>query len=190
MAESLLKGLRLKIATVLRDRRRTLYETAIALGRRSGDLQRTLRQMHTEGLLEAEHDEPEPGTRFWLASAYGELLEDSLRAGQLPGLVQENEDLLLLSAPSRQALNAVFAQGDLAAVVSWAARLGGGTAMLVAVAPQATELDYSRLLTVLESQGVGVGSYRTAKVSDSGELRALAIASNQAVEVAAGGDEA
>lgn len=185
---SLLKGLQLEIATVLRDRRRTLYETAVAVGRRSGDIQRSLRQMHSEGVLEAEHEEPEAGTRFWLAPGYDELLADSLQAGRLPGLVQENQDLLLLNAPSRQALNAVFAQGDLAAVISWATRLGGATAMLVSVAPQATELDYNRLVSVLESQGVGVSSYRTAKVCDGDRLRAAAIASNQAVDAVSGGD--
>ncbi len=185
MAEDRFRGTRLEIATVLDGRKRTLYETARALGRRSGDIQKTLRQMLAEGVLEAEHDEPEPGTRFCLAEAYEPELAEALAAGQIPGLVQENQDLLLLSAPSRTALNEVFAEGDLAAPVSWSARLGG-TAMLIAVASKATEVDYSRLLSMLEANHIGVSSYRTGDVSDGQALRATSIASNEAVSAAKG----
>lgn len=185
MAEERFRGVRLEIATVLNGRWRTLYQAATALGRRSGDIQKALRQMHAEGILEAEHDEPEPGTRFRLVEVHEGALSEALRTDQLPGLVQEGQDLLLLSAPSRLALNEVFVRGDLTAVVSWTARLGG-TAMLVAIAPKATEVDYNRLLTVLEAKGVGVGSYRTATVADGRALRTTALASSDAVGAVAG----
>ena len=189
MAEALFRGLRLEIATALNGRWLTLYQTARALGRRSGDIQKALRQMLAEGVLESEHEEPEPGTRFRLAEIHEAALAEALRADQLPGLVQENQELLLLSLPSRRTLDGALARGDVAAVISWGVRLGGNNAMLVAVAPKATETDYARLVSVLEAAQIGVVSYRTATPVDGRALRGMAIASNDAVEATAG-DEA
>lgn len=189
MADERFRGMRLEIATVLNGRWRTLYQTARALGRRSGDIQKSLRQMHAEGVLMSEDEKPEPGTRYRLADGLEGPLAEALRADQIPGLLEAEQDLLILSAPSRTALNAVFARGDLAAVTSWAARLGDGTTMLLAVAPRATEADYGRLLTVLEADGIQVGSHRAAAVFDGRALRANSIAAAEAAVVAAG-DEA
>jgi DNA-binding PadR family transcriptional regulator len=179
MADERFRGLRLEIATALLGNWRTLYQTATALGRRSGDIQKALRQMHDEGVLEAEHAAPEPGTRYRLAEKHEAALAEALRADQVPGLVQSDQDLLLLNAPSRQALNAIFARGELAAIVSWAVRLGEN-AMLVALAPRASEIDYVRLLTALEEKDIEVGSHRTARISDGRALRAMSLAATAA----------
>lgn len=186
MADERFRGLRLEIATILNGHQRTLYQTARALGRRSGDIQKTLRQMHAEGLLEAEHEEPEPGTRFRLAPTHEEALAEALRADQIPGLVEANQDLFLLRAPNQKALDAVFALGDLTVAISWAARLGDRVSMLVAVAPRASEGDYRRLSRLLEEAGMEVTSFRTATVTEGRALGRAASASAGAVTALAG----
>jgi hypothetical protein len=188
MAEALFRGVRLPIATVLSGRWLTLYQTAHALGRRSGDIQKALRQMHAEGVLESDpEDEPEAGTRFRLVEVHEAALAEALGADQLPGLVGGNQDLLLLSSPSQTVLDEVFAHGSMAAVVSWATRLGGNQ-MLVAVAPKATETDYRRLVAVLEAAKIGVSAHRAATVMDGRALRATAIASRDAAAEMAGAE--
>lgn len=189
MAVERFKGVRLEIATALYGRWLTLYQTAVAVGRRSGDIQKALRQMHAEEVLVAEDEEPERGTRFRLAEEFEEALAEALRANQIPGLLEVGQDFLVLRAPSRTVLNSVFARGDAAAVVSWAMRLGSANEMLVAVAANATEVDYVRLLTVLEQAGVEVGSHRAGPVSDARQLRAGAVAAREALAVGIG-DEA
>jgi hypothetical protein len=143
--------------------------------------------MYVDGVLEAEDEDPEPGTRFRLVAAHEPALAEALRADQPPGLLQENQELLLLNLPNRRSLNDSFARADLAALVSWTVRLGGN-AMLVAIAPKASEGDYGRLVSVLEEAGIGVASYRAATPSDGRSLRSLAIGSRNAV-LAGPGDE-
>lgn len=189
MAEALLRGLRLEIATALNGRWLTLYQTARALGRRSGDIQKSLRQLHAEKVIVCEDEVPEQGSRFSLAEGFEQVLAEALRADQIPGLLEGDQDLLLLKAPSRRALDTVFARGEVTAVVSWATRLGSATSMLVAIAPKATEGDYGRLLSVLEAAEIEVDSHRTASISDGRTLRATAIASTEAAAVTAGDKE-
>jgi hypothetical protein len=187
MATQRLKGVRLAIATVLNGRWRTLYQTAAVLGRHSGDIQKPLRQMLGEGMVETEvPGEPEPGTRFRLVESYEEALAEALRADQIPGLVESNQDLFLLTAPSQEALDLTFAKGDLAATVSWAARLGSRTQMLLAVAPNASEEDFRRLSRELESAHIKIDSYRTASVLDGRRLRATSKGSTKAVSMTVG----
>lgn len=180
MADERFRGLRLEIATALNGRQRTLYQTARALGRRSGDIQKTLRQMHTEGVLEAEHDEPEPGTRFTLTAEHETGLAEAMRANQKPGLVVVNQDFLLVKAPSQRALDEVLALGDLTATISWAARLGDRVSMLMAVAPRASEGDYRRLSRLLEEAEMEITSFRTAAIADGKALGRAAAAANAA----------
>jgi len=176
MAEAPLKGLRLEIATVLNGHPRTLYQTAKAVRRRSGDIQKTLRQMHAEGLLEAEHEPPEPGTRFELAADGEAALVEALGGGGLPGLIAPDRDLLLLRAPSQAALDAVLALGDVTATIAWGVRLGDRTSMLVALAPHAGEGDFRRVSRVIEEAKIEVESFRAASVDDGVTLNRNAIA--------------
>lgn len=186
MAAERFRGLRLEIATVLIGRRLTLYEAARALGKRSGDIQKTLRSMHAEGVVVCEDEEPERGSRFSLAEEFEQELSEALRADQIPGLIGPDQDFLLLAASNHRALDEVFARGDLSAAVSWGARLGSATSMLVAIAPKASESDYLRLLAALEAAGVEISSHRSATVSDGRTLRARAIAATD-MTVSAGG---
>jgi hypothetical protein len=77
----------------------------------------------------------------------------------------------------------------MASVVSWGVRLGGSDEMLIAIAPNATENDYERLVAVLEGAKIGVASYRAAVPVDGRSLRGTAIASADAM-VTTVGDEA
>lgn len=188
MAEERFRGLRLEIATVLYGRWLTLYQAARLLGKRSGDIQRSLRALHAEGVVECEDEEPERGSRFRLAEEFEQALAEALRADQIPGLMEPDQDFLVLEAPSRRALDTALSRGDVAAAISWAARLGSGTSMLLAIAPKASEGDYGRLLSVLEDGGIEFTSHRTAAVSDGRALRAVAVASAEALAVAGGGE--
>jgi hypothetical protein len=172
MSSRLFRGLRLEIATVLNGQRRTLYETAKALGLRSGDIQKVLRQMHSEGLLLASDAEPVRGTLFWLAPDREDELIEAMRGGAgIVGLVGENQDLLLVKAPNQTALDEVLVRDDLAVCVAWAARLGGNGEMLLAMATDASERDLRRLWRMLENADIAVSQYRTAKVIDASDLR-------------------
>jgi hypothetical protein len=173
MSGRVFKGLRLEIAIVLNGQRRTLYETAKALGLRSGDVQKTLRQMHVDGILEASEAEPVRGTEFWLAHEHEDALAEALGAGDgVPGLLQGDQDLLIVRAPSKAALDGVLGRDDLIVAVAWAARLGGGGDMLLAIAPDAPDKELGRLQAMLEKAEIKVSQYRTAKVLGASALRA------------------
>lgn len=173
MSSRLFRGLRLEIAIVLNGQRRTLYETAKALGLRSGDIQKSLRQMYDEGLLLASDPEPVRGTLFWLDPDHQNALIEALRGGEgVLGLLKENQDFLLVKSSTRTALDEVLARDDLAVTISWAARLGGGAEMLLAIALDTPENEFGRLWRMLEdADGVEVSQHHTARVLDARALR-------------------
>ena len=59
-------------------------KTSKALGRRPGDIQRALRQMHADGQLEASDPKPVRGTLFWFNEGYAEELEAALAEASPP----------------------------------------------------------------------------------------------------------
>jgi len=173
------------IAVVLNGRELTLYETAKALGLRSGDIQKTVRQMHADGVLLASDPEPVRGTLFSLAERYVDELEQALRTNQDPGVVAEHQTLLFVNAPSKSALDRVLGQADLVAAISWAARCGSGTEMLLAIDPELDVGDLGRLESALEASGVAVATSTVTALMDAQRLRSAALAARNAAEAIA-----
>jgi hypothetical protein len=164
------RGQRLEIAAALSDRRATLYETAKALGRRSGDIQKALRQMHDEGIIEAADPEPTRGTEFWLSDAYAEALEDALKQGR-PGQLRADQDVLHLRAEGEAAYRAILGSARDTASVAWAARLGADGEYLLALSTEAPAAQISALRGALEAAGVVVRRWRIAEFFDAEEMR-------------------
>jgi hypothetical protein len=184
MSSRLFRGLRLEIAIVLNGQQRTLYETAKALGLRSGDIQKVLRQMHDDGLLLASDPNPVRGTLFWLNPERQDELIAALRGGDgALGVLKENQDLLLVKSSTRTALDEVIGRDDLAVTIAWAARLGGGAEMLLAIALDAPEREFGRLWRMLEdTDGIEVSQLHTAKVLDAAALRSNVRAAQEVEE--------
>src|SRR4051812_38311076 len=97
MGVSPFRGMRRDIALALAERERTLYETAKALGRRSGDIQRPLRQMLDEGLLRSDSPEPTQGTLYHLSEEAFELLAAEINENVVAGLLAERQRLLVIN---------------------------------------------------------------------------------------------
>jgi hypothetical protein len=173
------KGQRREIAVALNGRKRTLYETAKALGRRSGDIQKVLRQMHAEGILGPEDEEPTRGTEFWLKESYADALEDALQSDQLPGMVGSDQHILLLKSAKQDILNLVLSRADLTGGVAWAARIGSEE-MLIAISPEAGEPEINALHSALEAVDIDVSRYRAMAVTDGEAMRRNAIAGKEA----------
>lgn len=180
------KGQRREIAVVLNGQKRTLYETAKALGRRSGDIQKVLRQMHAEGILGPGDEEPTRGTEFWLDEGYAEALEDALRSDQLPGMIAVDQDLLILRSPSREALERVLSRPDLTAAIGWAARLGANNEMLIAIAKTAGPTELGALRSALEAADIKVKGHRTADLMDAQTMRLRFAGSREVAQRIAG----
>jgi hypothetical protein len=178
-------GSRRDIAVALNGRERTLYETAKALGLRSGDIQKTVRQMHSEGVLRASDPEPVRGTLFTLREEYVADLDEALRANQAPGVVAPHQTLLLLRAPSKASLDKLLGRADLVAPVSWAARCGSGREMLLAINPQLDVGGVGRLESALEASGVVVETCAVTALMDTQRLRSASLSATNAAGVVA-----
>ena len=170
------RGMRRDIAVALGSGRLTLYQLAKALGKRSGDIQKTVRQMHAEGLLGASDPEPVRGTVFWLMEKHAAELEESLKTDQPVGTVANHQTLMLLHAPNRAAMDSVLAKADLTASVSWAARCGSGREMLLAIGPDPDERELSVLESALEDANVAYDTCHVTALMDPVRLRSVASA--------------
>jgi len=166
----------LDVAVALSDRQRTLYETAKALGRRSGDIQRVVRQMHADGVLEADADQPTRGTLYWLAPEYSGALNAALLDSQPDGQLAEHQRVLQLVAPEVGALYRVLGRSDLTAVVAWASEYGGDGQWLIALRREAGKVQADRLLGALQDAGFTCQQYRVGEVLSGDALRRLAVA--------------
>jgi DNA-binding PadR family transcriptional regulator len=149
-----LRGLRKEIALALSDRERTLYETAKAVGRRSGDIQRSLRQMVDEEIVKASDPEPTRGTEYILTDAGRTLLEQELDVVLVPGLFAANQRFLRITAPDEAPLQAVFRQREFAAMLGWAVELGGSDEWLLGLRPGLGRHGMSRLRDALKAAEV------------------------------------
>lgn len=186
MADPRFRGQRRDIATALNGHKRTLYETAKALGRRSGDIQKTLRQMHSEGILAAGDPEPTRGTEFWLDEAFVEALEDSLRAEAPAGLLGQGQELLYVRSPNQTRLAFVLSRSELTGAISWSLRLGADSEMLLAIAAEAAEAQIDALHSALEAAGATVSRWRTATPIDAESMRLNFVAAQEAAQLIGG----
>lgn len=183
MAAAAFRGVRRDIALVLSgERKRTLYETAKALGRRSGDVQRSMRQMLEEGLLRADSPEPTQGTQYWLSEAGRAALMEEVAAGVVPGLLAERQRLLVIAANDSERFYRLLGQKDLTGIVVWASELGGDGEWLVALDPRTDTVQAGRLLVALTKAGFAHRTLRVESVLDAAQLRQLSIAGADVAE--------
>lgn len=171
------RGLRLDVAVALSDtsKQRTLYEIAKALGRRSGDIQRVVRQMTTEGILGSSDTPPTRGTYYWLKPEQLDALEHALMTTQPEGQLIEHQRAIRVRAKSGPTLMRILRQVEYSAMVSWAAECDGG--WLLALMPSAQVEESLRLETALENAGFKCDAYRLGTVMSADTLRRKAIAS-------------
>jgi hypothetical protein len=174
MAAPNFRGLRLDISVALKGRRRTLYETAKALGRRSGDIQRLVRQMHAERMLEASDPEPTRGTFYWLDERFHEDLEDALRTTQPAGQLAPGQRLMRVHAENSDRLYEVLQQVDLTASVSWAAECGEDGSWFLALTPEASWLEAEQLQAALRRSGFDCRRDMIGEVLTGDALRRVA----------------
>jgi hypothetical protein len=178
------RGLRREIAIALRDgQRRTLYEISRAVARRPGDIQRTVRQMHAEKLLDADSAEPVRGTQFWFNDEFAEVFEASLMDSRQAGQIVSEQRMLEVSSPPSADLYGVLGRPDLNGTISWAAEWGGDGEWLIALLPDAGKEAADRLVGVLRSAGIECEQRRVGQVLSAEELRRLIASVEYANEV-------
>jgi hypothetical protein len=175
MATKDFRGLRRDVATALNGRRRTLYETAKAVGWRSGDIQRVVRQMHAEGILVADAEAPTRGTHYWLDQRYADALAEAVADAQPPGLLTSHQRMLELTAPDVEGLYEVLGKAHLSTVISWAAEWGGDGEWLVALSTSASKLAADRLVGALQKAGFTCRQRRVGDLFDGQRLQLLAV---------------
>ncbi|HEY5197941.1 MAG TPA: hypothetical protein VIJ51_13035 [Solirubrobacteraceae bacterium] len=183
MAAPVFRGLRRDVALALSgERRRTLYETAKVLGRRSGDIQRLMRQMHDEKLIEADSPEPTQGTEYWLSKDGTAALLEEIAEGVIPGVLSEHQQLLLIKAADAGEFLGLIGRRDLAGIVGWASQLGGNGEWLLALEPRVQQVQAIRFVVSLQKLGFSCTTYRVQNVVDADELRRLSAAAEDLAE--------
>jgi hypothetical protein len=165
------RGLRRDIAFALRDRKRTLYETSKAMGRRPGDIQRTLRQMVDEGLIHSGDPKPVRGTLFWFNNSHVEALEAEVASNHPPGQLLSGQRILAIEAPEHADPYLVLGRNDLNGIVAWVAEWGGDSELLVGLTPGTKKLAAEQLVHALRDAGISCLQRRIGEFEDGAELR-------------------
>lgn len=162
------RGVRSKIAVALRGgQRRTLFETSKVLGRRPGDIQRTLRQMNAEGLLKDDADgEPVRGTQFWFNEEdYGDALDQVLVDERPPGQLHTNQRVLSVSPKGEEAdPYTVLGRPDLNGAVSWVVEWGGDGEVLIGMVLDTPKRTVDQLVRALRAAGIGCEQRRVGEL--------------------------
>lgn len=183
MSAANFRGLRREIAVVLRlPRKRTLYEASKALGRRPGDIQRTVRQMYSEGLLEASDPKPVRGTLFWFAEEYAEELDEALTEDRPPGQLSTEQRVLAIEAPNGVDPYRVLGRNDLNGLISWVAEWGGDGELLIGMAQGTALLAVEQLIGALRESDIVCVQRRMGEIMDGAGLRRLAIGKAESAE--------
>jgi hypothetical protein len=147
-------GLRLELAVAFRERRRTRYEAAVAVGRKSGDIKRTVDAMFEARQLLAEDEELVKGTKLWLNPQYDTDVDSALAREEPPlGFLAEGQRVLEVSSPAKGRTYQVLRRADLVAPVRWAVELDGSERLLLVLSRHATVLQAERLQAALEAAG-------------------------------------
>ena len=178
MAAPALRGLRKDIALALASRRddggRTLYETGKAIGRRSGDIQRIVHGMVSDGLLRPSDPEPTRGTQFSLTEAGHTALERELETELVPGLFVDHQRFLRVVISDERALQAVFAEREFSALLAWVMETGRGDEWLLALRPDLTRRHpVSRLIGALKDSGAECEALLSNSILSADEFRAI-----------------
>lgn len=179
MSPAKFRGLRRDIAVALRGGpRRTLFETSKVLGRRPGDLQRTLRQMHSEGLLlsdakESGDGQPKRGTLFWFNEEdFGEALEQALADERPPGQLLENQRVLTIAPKGDEAdPYSVLGRSDLNGAISWVVEWGGDGEVLVGMVHGTPKRVVDQLVAALRNAKLKCKQRRVGELMDGEAFR-------------------
>jgi hypothetical protein len=181
------RGIRREIAIALRDgQRRTLYEISKAVGRRTGDIQRTVRQMYAEKLLLADSDTPVRGTLFWFNEDFAEALEQALSDNRPPGQMVYEQRTLQIESPEDVDLYGLLGRSDLNGTISWVVEWGGDGEWLVALQLGIEQSAAARFKDVLRQAGVKCKERRVGQISTADQLRRLIDSVKYAKEVSVG----
>jgi hypothetical protein len=175
MSRARFRGNRSLIATAVRKRKRTLYEISKAMGRRPGDIQRTVHQMHSEGLLLADAVEPVRGTLFWFNDVHAEELESALADNQPAGQITTEQRILTVAAPEDADPYLVLGRADLNGAVSWVVEWGGDGELLVGMLLGTPKLTVDRLVRALRNANISCVQRRVGELMDGQGLRRLTI---------------
>lgn len=150
------------------------------MGRRPGDIQRTLRQMHTEDLLVSSDPKPVRGTFYWFNEEHAEDLEAALEVDRPAGQIAAEQRLLALVVPEDSDPYPVLGRGDLNGPIAWVVEWGGEGELLVALSPGTPQRSAEQLVRALRDAGVRCTQRRTGEVIDGGQLRRDTVAMREA----------
>lgn len=171
-----LRGLRLELAIAFSGGRRTLYEAATAVGRKSGGIQKTVHKMHADEWLLADSEEITQGTQLWLDPNRLDELEAAVALAQPPGALIAGQRTLKVSASDRVGLYTVLARAELSTPVIWAVELDGAGTMLLVLDRETGLLHAERLQAALRAAGVECEAGRIGDRIEGRVLRQHAIA--------------
>lgn len=171
---ALFRGLKREIALATAGRSLTQQEIAVALGRNAADIQKTLRQMVADDIVEPLGGEQTRGTRYRLHAGFEASLEQELEAEQAPGVVLAGQRVMLVKATSVLKLNAVV--GDLAsmAAVAWAAPGASSRELMLVLRSDATTGQVGDLEMALERIGAEYPVHHVTGAISGKAMRGLA----------------
>lgn len=141
------------------------------MGRRPGDIQRTLRQMVDEGLVHSADPKPVRGTLFWFNNSHAEALEAEVASNHPPGQLLSEQRTLAIEAHEQADPYLVLGRNDLNGIVAWVAEWGGDGELLVGLVPGTKKLAAEQLVNALRDAGVSCTQRRMGEFEDAGELR-------------------
>ncbi len=141
------------------------------MGRRPGDIQRTLHQMVDEGLVLSADPKPVRGTLFWFNNSYAEALEAEVVSNHPPGQLLAEQRVLAIEAQEHADPYLVLGRNDLNGIVAWVAEWGGDSELLVGLAPGTKKLAAEQLVNALRDAGISCLQRRIGEFEDGAELR-------------------
>jgi hypothetical protein len=165
------RGPRLELGLAFSDGERTLYEAAKALGRSSGSIQGLVRRMVADGLLAADSDPPTRGTLYEIHPDARDALLEAAEGLQAPGSLAEHQRLLSVWGGSRLEAVRILASTTLSGAVGWVARTNSADELLVAMNPEASDLQIDKLVAAFEAAGFKYREGLVASIMSARDLR-------------------
>lgn len=164
---------RREIGLAVSDTPRTQYEIGKTLGRSSGSISRPLHSMLSDGLLLADPDPPVRGTLYRLNPEARDALEEAAAGALQPGVLVRDQRLLFVQGgEDRMQAMALLAKPSLSGAVAWAARTDASTGLLLAMNPDADDLQVDKLIVALKARGFELREGVTGQITSASELRA------------------
>jgi DNA-binding PadR family transcriptional regulator len=176
-------GSRLALALVFSGAQLTLYEIAKALGKPSGSVQGLLRRMVADKLVIADSEPPTRGTLYELNPEALAALEEAAEGTRQPGLLLRGQRLLSVRGDKGRSLAMRLLEPvAISGAVSWVAETNFADELLLAINPDADDLQIHTLVVAFEDAGFSCSEALVANVRSAHELREH----NRAVRARAG----